>query len=198
MALFVRFLQFARRYRWPVLMSIVLVFVSQGLMMPLPWVGGILTDKVVTYLGLTPEQQPTGQAETLKYLWMICALLLGAQILNGIVTYIRSQMLIYVGNRVVFDIRQRLFRHVNRLSMRYFESHSHGQIMARILYDVDAVQSVLSGGVVDMITNVVTVIVVVVVLYVMDWRLATICSCIPLSTQPDSNWTSGLRAQGRI
>ena len=155
-------------------MSIVLVFVSQGLMMPLPWVGGILTDKVVTYLGLTPEQQPTGQAETLKYLWMICALLLGAQILNGIVTYIRSQMLIYVGNRVVFDIRQRLFRHVNRLSMRYFESHSHGQIMARILYDVDAVQSVLSGGVVDMITNVVTVIVVVVVLYVMDWRLATI------------------------
>jgi ABC-type multidrug transport system fused ATPase/permease subunit len=180
MALFIRFLQFARRYRGPVIVSILLVFVTTGLSMPLPFIAGVLTDKIVAFLAAKPEgaaetsAQVVSQASTLHYLWLICGVLLALQIVNGIIGFVRSQVLIYVGNRVVFDIRQRLFRHVNRLSMRYFESHSHGQIMSRILYDVDAVQSVLSGGVVDMITNLVTVLVVIAIIFYQDWRLATI------------------------
>ncbi len=171
MALFIRFLQFAHRYRWPVILSVLLVFITTGLSMPLPWIAGALTDKIVDYLAGKPNVTQLG---TLRYLWIICGVLLALQVINGIISYVRSQLLIYVGNRVVFDIRQRLFRHVNRLSMRYFESNSHGRIMSRILYDVDAVQSVLSGGVVDMITNLVTVLVVICIIFYQDWRLATI------------------------
>jgi len=77
-------------------------------------------------------------------------------------------MLVTIGNRVIFDIRQQLYRHLQRLSMRYFETHSTGRIMTRILYDVSAVQRTLTGNLVDIITNSLTVIFVIVLLFAIN------------------------------
>jgi len=169
MALLVRFLRFARPYRAAMAMSLFLVFVTTALSMPMPYITGQLINKLTNVYGKGWEKLTTGEQTSFindahSYLVIVVIILIGLAVAGSVIGYVRSLIMMYLGNRVVFDIRQRLFRHLQRLSMRYFERNSSGRIMARVLYDVDAVQSVLSSGVVDMLSNLVTLLVVFVIM----------------------------------
>jgi subfamily B ATP-binding cassette protein MsbA len=108
---------------------------------------------------------------------MLLFLVIGAvNIGQWLVSYVQQMILLVVGNRILFDIRQKLFRHLQRLSLTFYEQNPHGWIMARILYDVDAIQATLSGNLVQVISDSLTVLVAIVILYFINWRLAIIAS----------------------
>lgn len=167
MALILRLFTFARRYKWRLLVSLCLVFVTTGLGLVGPYITKLLVDNFGGWHKLQPAQQQAERTHALVLFLSIIALMLGLQLTNALIGYTRSMILAFVGTRAIFDLRSQLFRHVQRLSMRWFERHSHGGIMARVLYDVDAVQYALAGGIVDMLANAVTLVAVLVVLF---WR----------------------------
>ncbi len=178
-----RALQFTRRYKWQLLLAIMLVFVATGINMVLPAIWGIIIDKIAELAG-GPQALVAAAGnpdEVWHFVILMCLLLGGIYLAGYIIGYFRSRLLLTVGNRVVFDIRQQLFRHLQRLSLRYFETHRHGWIMSRLLSDVEKVQSVLSDQLVGIVSHVITVIVVVVILYAKNWHLALIASiALPL------------------
>jgi subfamily B ATP-binding cassette protein MsbA len=133
MHLFIRFLRFVRPYRWRLLWALFLVFVSHGLTMPIPWITKILIDRVPAWAGGTPEEQAAGRPELLHLLFMIIGGVLVLHLLNAMMSYVRAMALTFIGNRVLFDVRSAVYRHLQRLSMRYYESRSTGHIMARVL-----------------------------------------------------------------
>ncbi len=166
MALFRRFLRFARPYRLPLLTALLLVFVTTGFTMLTPYLMQRVIDTLTPLYGdgwktLSQSAQDEAVGNAHNLLTTVVSILIGVSVLASLTGYMRSIILLFVGNRVVFDIRQRLFRHLQRLSMRYYERNSSGRIMARVLYDVDAVQSILSSGIVGMLTNIVTLVVAV-------------------------------------
>jgi subfamily B ATP-binding cassette protein MsbA len=120
----------------------------------------------------TPAEQAAGRPELLHLLGLIIGAVLILHLLNFIMAYMRAMALAFIGNRVLFDVRSAVYRHLQRLSMRYYESRSTGHIMARVLYDVDAVQAVLSGGLVDMLSNVIVVAAVIPILFWTSTKLA--------------------------
>jgi subfamily B ATP-binding cassette protein MsbA len=184
MSLFWRFLGFAKPYRFPLITAILMVFITTALSMPMPAISGKLIDQLrplhVGEWNLKPDAEKTLDVDhATRYVYMVTGILITLAVLGAVIGFTRSMILLYVGNRIVFDVRSRLFRHIQRLSMRYFERNSSGRIMSRVLYDVDAVQSVLSNGIVDMLTNLVTLLVVVgIVLYysfrMHSWILPTL------------------------
>ena len=176
MPLFLRFLRFAKPYRAQLGFSLILVFVGTALTLPMPALTGQLVDQVGTFEGMRDlvslEQLIAKRAEAMRFVIYICLVMMALSVIGAVLGYTRQMLLMFVGNRVVYDVRRQVFRHLQRLSLRYFESHSHGRIMARVLYDVDAIQHVLSGGIVDIVSNIITVIVIIIVLFVMNWKLA--------------------------
>ncbi len=174
MQLFFRFLRFVRPYRWRLALALVLVFVIQGLVLPIPHIIGLLIDRIGDWQGGTLEQQVAERSELVKLLLVICAAFLGIRLVSMFVGYARSMTLAFVGQRVLFDVRGSIYRHLQRLSMRYYESRSTGRIMARVLYDVDAIQGILSGGIVDMLSNLISVIVIIPALFFYNTTLALI------------------------
>lgn len=176
MPLFVRFLRFARPYRLQLGVSLLLVFVGTALTLPMPALVGVLVDKVGQFEGMrtlgSGSQLAAAKEDALHYVVYICVVMTTLSIVGAFMNYSRQMLLAFVGNRIIYDIRRRVFRHMQRLSLRYFESNPHGRIMARVLYDVEAVQSVLSGGIVDIVSNVITVIVIIFVLFFSNWHLA--------------------------
>ena len=181
MHLFFRFLRFVRPYRWRLLWALFLVFVSHGLTMPIPWIGRVLIDRVPEWTGGTLAEQEAGRPELLQLLLVVVGTILGLYVLNAFMSYVRAMALTFIGNRVLFDVRSAVYRHLQRLSMRYYESRSTGHIMSRVLYDVDAVQSILSGGLVDLLSNVIVIAVVIPVLFAVNAKLALLSMCfIPL------------------
>jgi ATP-binding cassette, subfamily B, bacterial MsbA len=185
MPLFIRFLRFARPYRAQLGLSLLLVFVGTALTLPMPALTGKLVDQVGSFEGMRKVQslqQLMAQRDTaMSFVVYICVVMLLLSVVGSLTGYTRQMLLMFIGNRIVYDIRRRVFRHLQRLSLRYFEANPHGRIMARVLYDVEAVQYVLSGGMVEIVSNVITVIVIIVVLFVFNWQLALFAiSVLPL------------------
>ena len=174
MPIFIRFLRLARNYRSRLGMALLLVFVGTALTLPMPMLTGKLIDKVGIFEGI---KQANGanleliRQDAMHYVIYTCVLMICLALAGAITTYARAMLLLFVGNRIVYDVRRRVFRHLQKLSLRYYESNPHGRIMARVLYDVEAVQSVLSGGIVEIVSNIVTVIVIIIVLFTMNWKL---------------------------
>ncbi|HUS80711.1 MAG TPA: ABC transporter transmembrane domain-containing protein, partial [Armatimonadota bacterium] len=136
MALFFRLLQFARRYRSGIAFAIFLVFVSTGMEMVPPYMTRLLVDsQLSSYHEMDAPTRLSVQGELWRLVFVVCGALVAVRLTVAVVSYVRSMMMVMIGNRVVFDIRQQLYRHLQRLSMRYFETHSTGRIMTRILYD---------------------------------------------------------------
>ncbi len=180
MSLLLRLLVFARRYRWLLAWSLFLVFVATALNMFVPYLFGLLVDRIAGYeklgeLGNVPPVELLAyRDEAWTFLLLICGVILGVATIATLTTYPQQMMLMFAGNRIVYDIRRRLFRHLQRLSMRYFESNPHGRLMSRVLYDVEAVQGIVSSQLVEIVTNVITLVVAIVVLFIYNVELASI------------------------
>jgi len=178
MALLLRMLVFTRRYRWLLAWALFLVFLATSLGLVTPSLMGMLIDKIagfekLTELGNVPANQLLAyRDEAWRFLIIICFAIIGIAVVSGLTEYPREMTLMFVGNRVVYDIRRRVFRHLQHLSMRYFDSNPHGRLMARVLYDVEAVQGLVSGQLVSIITNLITLIVATIILFFYNSRLA--------------------------
>jgi ATP-binding cassette, subfamily B, bacterial len=77
-----------------------------------------------------------------------------------------------VGQRVLFAVRNKLFAHLQRLSLDFYERERTGKVVARMTNDIEAMSDLVTDGLVTFITSVITLLGIAVILVVMDWRLA--------------------------
>ena len=78
----------------------------------------------------------------------------------------------WVGERILTDLRKQLFRHLQRLSLGYFERNRAGAIISRITNDVEALDQLVTDGVTSLVQNTLMLIGSAVILFFLDWRLA--------------------------
>jgi ABC-type multidrug transport system fused ATPase/permease subunit len=83
-------------------------------------------------------------------------------------TYLTS----WVGERVLADLRERLFRHLGRLSLGFFERNRTGAVISRLTNDVEALDQLVTDGVTSLVQNTLVLAGSAVILMVLDWRLA--------------------------
>jgi ABC-type multidrug transport system fused ATPase/permease subunit len=93
---------------------------------------------------------------------------LGALVLSGANTYLTG----WVGERVLADLRNRLFAHLERLSLGFYERNRAGVIISRITNDVEALDQLVTDGVTSLVQNTLLLVGTAVVLFFLDWRLA--------------------------
>jgi len=78
----------------------------------------------------------------------------------------------WTGERVLADLRKRLFRHLQRLSLGFYERNRTGVIISRITNDVEALDQLVTDGVTSLVQNTLLLVGTAVVLFILDWRLA--------------------------
>ncbi|MBE5831947.1 MAG: ABC transporter ATP-binding protein, partial [Butyrivibrio sp.] len=91
---------------------------------------------------------------------------------------LRIYLMNKVANKVLLDIRQELYEHVQTLSFNFFDNRPTGKILARIIGDVNSLKEVMANTITNLIPNFITVFGVVFIMMVKDFRLAigTLCS----------------------
>ena len=98
-----------------------------------------------------------------------------------ILVKVRMYVMAVMSNKILLDIRQDLYEHIQTLSFSFFDSRPTGKILARIIGDVNSLKDVLVNMVTTLLPEFVTVVGVVVIMLVKDWRLALASlSTIPL------------------
>ena len=83
-----------------------------------------------------------------------------------------------VGQRALMDLRFRLVEHLQTLPMSYYDRASAGRVMSRVTNDVEALNSVVTGGLNQLVSNVLLLAGTVAVLLVLDWRMALVAAFV--------------------
>lgn len=114
----------------------------------------------------------------LTMLALIPLALVAAYFLKGLFDYGQEYLMGYVGSRVVTDIRDALYRHVQKLSLAFFHRMTTGMLMSRIANDIGILQRSVSDAIAKVFMNTFIIIGLTAVAFYQNWRLATICFLI--------------------
>ena len=105
----------------------------------------------------------------------------------------------WLGNRVVLDIRNRMFRHLQGLSIGYIDQRGVGAVMTRIQNDVAVIQSMFTDTVLGIISNVLVLVGIVVIMLIANWKMAMIAFVVmPLMILIMRVWQGYAKAAYRI
>jgi ATP-binding cassette subfamily B protein len=103
----------------------------------------------------------------------------------GVIGVYQGYLNSFVGEGIMRDIRTSLVAHLHRMSLSFFTNTKTGEIMNRVSSDVDNVDSVVTGTLVSIVTNVAMIATTLVTIFVLDWRLALIAlAVVPLMILP--------------
>jgi ATP-binding cassette, subfamily B, bacterial len=133
--------------------------------------------QVVFDLALFP---PDG-SPNLNLLWVLAGVMAGVTVLTSILGIAQTFLTNQVGQRVMRDLRDRLYQHLQRLSLGFFTGTRTGEIQSRVANDVGGVQNVVTSTVTNVLSNVVIFISTVVAMSILSWQLTLVAiGIIPL------------------
>jgi ABC-type multidrug transport system fused ATPase/permease subunit len=162
---FGRLLGYLKPYRPRVVLAIFLMTLVTLSALPMPRIIQYVMDDVI----------PNKRTHMLSWVfWMIVVL----YAIRGVVSFTLNWLIGWLGQRIVFDLRFQSYRHLNRLSLAYYDKRQTGKIMARVVDDINVIQYMITGGFVTLITDLLTLLVVIPVIYWMDHRLAWIALAV--------------------
>lgn len=102
--------------------------------------------------------------------YILVALLCAEVLMQFLFSYYSN----WLGQTVIRDIREKLFAHLLRLKMRYFDKSSIGVLVTRAVNDMERIGEIFSSGLFEMASDVLKMLVITIVMFVIDWKLALI------------------------
>ena len=112
--------------------------------------------------------------EDVAALDLIVAAFVGTAVLYAAATYLQTYMVGWVGTRVLQDLRQRVFAHLQGMSIGFFTRRSPGVLISRMTNDIEALNQLVTSGVVTIFSSTLTLLGVVVIMLLLDVQLALI------------------------
>jgi ATP-binding cassette subfamily B multidrug efflux pump len=148
---------YLKRQKWLLIGIVALVALSSGLGLLGPYLMGIAIDNYILKGDLS------GLART-------ALLMIGAYGAASLATWLQASL----AQRTVRDIRNDLFTKLQTLSLRFFDRHTHGELMSRLSNDVENISNVLNQGITQFISSVLSIVGVVAMMCLINWRLALV------------------------
>ena len=148
-----------RPYRTRTLLSVVSLLLATATALAPPFLSKYAVDDGIRQHDLTK-------------LWWIVGAFVVAGLLNWGMSYAQTYLTGWVGERILADLRNRLFDHLQRLSLGFFERNRAGVIISRLTNDVEAIDQLVTDGVTSLVQNTLTLVGTAIILFILDWRLA--------------------------
>jgi len=131
----------------------------------------------------------------LVMLKLIPLAIIGIFILKGLFDYGQSYLMSYVGQRIIADLREKIYNHIQSLSLSFFTRNPTGILMSRITNDVNLVQGAVTDAVTGLLKDVFTIVGLVSVIFYRDWKLAFVAMVVfPLAIYPIVKFGRKLRS----
>lgn len=131
-------------------------------------------------------------AEMLK--WIPLAIIL-IYLVKGGCSYFQAILMSLIGQRIVADLRNRLYEQIQKQSLSFFSKNPTGVLMSRITNDVNSIQGTVSDAVTSLMKDSFTLICLVFVIFYRDWQLAIIAMIVfPLTIYPIAKFGQKMRS----
>jgi ATP-binding cassette, subfamily B, bacterial len=161
-----------RAYRWQVAAVLVMILVTAGL-----GIAPSLLTKVVFDQALFP---PSGHRD-LHLLYILVSVMVAIPLVSAVISVAQTYLTTVVGQRVMQDLRNRLYEHLQSMSLRFFTGTRTGELQSRLQNDVGGVQNVVTNTASSVLSNIVTVLSSVIAMIALSWQLTLLSlAVVPL------------------
>ncbi len=158
---YIRILGYAHPYMTRLLAALFCMLISSACNVAPPWLLKNVVDDVLI----------KGDLKTLNLLSLGLVVLF---VFKGVAGYGHQYLMTWVGQRVIMDLRLRLYNHMQRLSFRYFSGKRVGELLSRVTNDVNVLQDVTTNVVVNLIVQTVTFLGILGFLIYLNWQLTLV------------------------
>lgn len=143
-----RLLAYMMDFKWYLLLAFLLSLLSNGLSLVGPKLSGLAIDYIEPGIGKVDFSRVYFYAGLMAVFFLASSLL----------SYLLSILMISISQKVVYKMRRDLFEKITRLPVSYFDNHQTGDILSRMSYDIDVINTSLSTDIIQICTSVITVL----------------------------------------
>ena len=182
-----RLIAYLRPWRVGVIVSILLAVISVILSILAPKILGEAT--TIIYDGILKgyaEMKAGAHLSTLPInftqIWQIGITVILLYLFSGLFSFLQLQIMTRVSQRVVYNLRQDFEEKMRRVPIKYYDTHNNGDIMSRMVNDMDNIAGTLQQSLIQIITSLLTLVGVFILMLTISWKLTIIALVtIPLS-----------------
>ena len=153
-----RLLAYIKPYLGRLGLAVICIIIASGANLYLPWIIKDMIDKVLA-------------EKNMAMLNVISVSIVVVFAIRGFFYYWQSYLVSYIGQRVVVDVREVMFRKFQRMPMAYFDKHQTGETMSYITNDVGAIQAALVDNLIEFFTEAAILVGSIVLMLYIDWKL---------------------------
>ena len=154
-----RLLSYMRPYVKKFALAIVCIILASSANLYVPWIIKDMIDDVLA-------------DKNMALLNAICIGIVVIFFLRGIFYFGQSYLVSYIGQKVIIDVREVMFRKFQRMPLAYYDRHQTGEIMSYVTNDVSAIQAALVDNLIDMVTEACVLVGSVFLMFYLDWKLS--------------------------
>ncbi len=161
---------FVRPYRTTFLFTLALIFLASGVDLLAPLITQIAIDRFIVPInntGLSPTERANGVFGMAALYLLVLAAGFGLR-------YYQNFLLSVVGQRIMYDMRSKMFQHLQNLSLSFFDHNPVGRLMTRITNDVDALNDLFTSGAISLIGDIFSLAGIIIILLFENWLLALV------------------------
>jgi ATP-binding cassette subfamily B protein len=162
-----RLIKYLKPYRWHVALGIVLSLLVSAMEAVRPYFTKIAVDTNIA------QGDDHGLLLTMLFF-------LSIMIVRGFIQYANAYLTQWIGQRTIFDLRMEVYRHLQKLSLKFYDRNPIGRLITRVTNDVEVLNEMFSSGIVMVFSDVFTIAGIFYFMFSMNWKL----SLVTLSVLP--------------
>jgi ATP-binding cassette subfamily B multidrug efflux pump len=177
--LMARLLKYLRPYSWPVAFALTAIVIKSAADVVGPYLTKVAVDK---YLARNPATHSFLDrwlsSQPLVGIAQVAAIYVLMLVLSFFLEFAQTYFMQWTGQKVMFDLRAQIFRHLQRMHVGFFDKNPVGRLVTRVTTDVDALNEMFTAGVVSIFEDIFVLGGIVVIMLKMDWKLALIAFAV--------------------
>lgn len=157
-----QYLKYVKPYKWKIVWTILIGIVKFGIPLLMPLILKYVIDNIIGAGHLSDSEKIT------QLFWIMGISFIVFLILRPPVEYIRQYLAQWVGNTILYDIRDKLFDHLQKLSLKFYSKTKTGEIISRVINDVEQSKNFVITGLMNIWLDLATILIAIGIMLSMD------------------------------
>ena len=146
-----RYIQFVKPYKWTIIGTIIIGIIKFAIPLLIPLLTKYVVDDIVGNNSISLD------TKTERLFWVMGIMLFIFVVLRPPIEYYRQYFAQWTGSKILYDIRNQLFSHVQKLSFKYYANTRAGEIVSRVITDVEQTKNFVITGIMNLWLDLATV-----------------------------------------